>query len=924
MITLIMISLCAVIAVALMTNASLDRTTSRSVGDRYQAELAVQNGLEAVKHALSTDGTGGSITSDDTFTVVRVSDPASTATNEDDKPHYYFIGQLKGLSGSIKYFPLYSGGPAPTSVLPTTLPAYSLTDPTKTASNLPALLTDPANSSSFLPPAVTTQWIELNDPNVTPPAPLLRYCYWVEDLDGYVDADTAGNTFGVSATGDPIHTRDLTILQPLIDTGKTAPTSAVALWTLFNPPALDPGASPQQADNQTFVSNRPLIFTSNSVGQILGNPSTSFRSTIARHVIATTEGDQEQEVIPFGLGYINQGSPKTDLNARIAAKDVTGIADTIKGNLTNWASSRRGGFGGVAASAAADDSYRHTIAANIIAYAQPLADAPPAGSDYRAVGPYPLVNEFYDYVNWTTSSSDSVTFEVTSYIELWNMSNQTITGTVRFTDYYRHQTTIGVFAYFGDNHDPSAPDPGETVSGFPTATQSVSLDPNEFHVLKFGPVTYTLSAGAIPPDQVTLFETRTGRYKLEWQSSGASSFVDIDEPGGAQPNGGLEMQDDTLYNPPPSGKKQYAWNGSLPGFNYYKGTTTFYDNPGDPRSSIYNMAPQAANDYNKNATMWSHNAKPTSGVVIRQEVKTTRWPDLDHDTALISPVGLADTIPPPTTRPANAPAIESTKAPMVIAAAGKLNSLAELSNIYDPAQWNISTTGDKWTDIDSSTVADQHYGGGFSLRIGRPEFTRFDVDGLRASQLLDLFSLGPSHQTEGLVNLNTATRETLRALGAGLILGQDPDIQPSALKNSLYPPYVTNQADKFADAVIFARSTKPFLSISQLAQLRDAAGNQFFGNPAQWAFPQTAPTEWNDAGTEEYFGRIFDLSSVRSRNFRVFVTGQYVDPRPPFSTANPKVLSTIKRVYHVFLHPTRAADSSITSQKVDVTYEQNL
>src|SRR5438874_9551284 len=98
-VTLIMVGLAAVIVVALLTNATLDRTTSKSVADRYQAELAVQNGLEAVKRALSTDGSGASITSDDTFLVVRVPDPASPSSTEDNKPHYYFIGQLKGLSG---------------------------------------------------------------------------------------------------------------------------------------------------------------------------------------------------------------------------------------------------------------------------------------------------------------------------------------------------------------------------------------------------------------------------------------------------------------------------------------------------------------------------------------------------------------------------------------------------------------------------------------------------------------------------------------------------------------------------------------------------------------------------------------------------------------------------------------------------------
>jgi hypothetical protein len=277
---------------------------------------------------------------------------------------------------------------------------------------------------------------------------------------------------------------------------------------------------------------------------------------------------------------------------------------------------------------------------------------------------------------------------------------------------------------------------------------------------------------------------------------------------------------------------------------------------------------------------------------------------------------------------------------MVISNAGKLKSVTELRHIYDPAQWKMPTTGDKWTDIDSTATADAHYGGGFTLKIGRQEFTSFNKDGVRSSELLDIFCAGPRRETRGLINLNTATRETLRALGAGLVLGADPNIKSGTVTPPLNPPTTTDQADKFADAVIVSRNRQPFITPRQLAQLQsldatgkpatDSNGNpiSFFGNPQQWEATQAAPPnstwEWNDAGTEEYFARIFDLTSARSRNFRVFVTGQYVDPRFPDAAGNPKLLATAKKVYHVFLHPVRAADGSITSQQIDVTYERDL
>src|SRR5437588_3941948 len=76
-ITLIMVVLAAILAIAFLSSATLDRTTSKSVNDRYQAELAVQNGLEAAKKALvASPSATPSITGDDSFLVVRVDAPA--------------------------------------------------------------------------------------------------------------------------------------------------------------------------------------------------------------------------------------------------------------------------------------------------------------------------------------------------------------------------------------------------------------------------------------------------------------------------------------------------------------------------------------------------------------------------------------------------------------------------------------------------------------------------------------------------------------------------------------------------------------------------------------------------------------------------------------------------------------------------------
>src|SRR5207245_6243006 len=123
----------------------------------------------------------------------------------------------------------------------------------------------------------------------------------------------------------------------------------------------------------------------------------------------------------------------------------------------------------------------------------------------------------------------------------------------------------------------------------------------------------------------------------------------------------------------------------------------------------------------------------------------------------------------------------------------------------------------------------------------------FDQNGMRAWQLLDVFSansgLNSTTNTAGHVNVNTASRDVLRSLAAGVLQNRDTVIQPDSLQNSLYPPTVSSQADLFADAVI---NSRPLLSTAALSAIRvtPPGGSQpepFFGNPHQYN-NQTEPT----------------------------------------------------------------------------------
>ena len=972
-ITLIMLVLASILALSLLNTASTERTSATSVRDRYQAVLAVQNGFEAAKRALSTDGSGSPITKDDTFFVTRalpspIPNPTPPANAEDTLAHYYFIGRSAANTATINYYPLFSGGTQQTLG-----PAVQPTGPnnTNTAVNLPSLLPDPSPSPTASPasllPKVTTQWINVVDPQASPsPGPMLRYCYWIEDLGGYIDAKVTGNSSGPSSS----HTRDTTVMQPLIDAGKAQPTWLIAAWTLFNPASNDPKGGPQQQYNQSITGQRGLLATSDIVRQAMANPSPSPNaspspplsdlSKAARHVIAGTKPDSEQLIVPYGVSahatpgatpwYPNAGKSKVDINARIAAKDVTGIADAIKTNLPEWATTRRGGI-------SSDDIYRKNIAANIVGYAPPGAtpstpinytplidpasgDPSVMGSNYRGAGAFPLVSEFYDLVlytkaDWCDSSKTDhcAWFTRQIFVELWNMTDQTVTGTVNFKDNYFHPTNLGLYTYtFGT--DPSQLPHGSTATCAGTCgQQTVTLGPNEYQVVSFGTWSYVLNDGPIfiSDGPLTMSADSTSTYELYWNG------VLVDYPHGKIVHSLKSIRDSGTTS------QRYKWTGAIPGFTYSSGGSLI-DSLGDPRSSFYNTASEAASSYDTSGSMWGRNRiYGATSANSYYEAMPSAWPDegplsptpgppYPHDST-VGPNQTITVLPFP--KPANAPASQPQFAPVHVSTNnGSLKSITELANVFDPGQWFISPTRPSnswfvWADITSSTAADSRYGGGMSLRIGRPEFTRFDQDGSRASQVLDTFSVGTRRETQGLVNLNTATRETLRALGSGLLLNRDSAIQPVSLQSSFDPPYSAAQADKFADAVIFTRDTKPFVSPSQLAQIKDASGRAFFGNVSEWdpnqTPPQTPPTQWNNAAATEYFSRIFDLASVRSRNFRVFVTGQYVDPRVLDSNGNPKVLAASKKVYQVFLNPNRdATTGAIGTPTIDVTYEHDL
>jgi hypothetical protein len=458
--------------------------------------------------------------------------------------------------------------------------------------------------------------------------------------------------------------------------------------------------------------------------------------------------------------------------------------------------------------------------------------------------------------------------------------------------------------------------------------------PGQLNVFDWGPTPPDTSTATIPFPQATTDNNFVLYWNLNLNQRGPPTNPRIADSA----NGGLQRNADSVgmrYNPydptnpnstPAPNKNVWRGNPNPPNDNTLGQFA-------DPRASWYITDPWPTADY----VTGSYWAGPNPNMI------PLNWPDSGHPFSYtgVQPSGPGqyptDIMAGPTPTPD-----PSSKSISLLSTSdnGVLASITELANVWDPAQLTYSVTYQdperRLPDIPNTATRSARGAGGHTLAIGRPEFSMFDQNGMRAWQLLDVFSGKTINNnftnTAGLVNINTASRDVLRALAAGILENRDSAIQPASLQGNLYPPtsnavQSTNvrQADKFADAVI---NSRPVLSTAALSAIRDCGQNipcngqlprPFFGNPNQYEnSTQTPPTEWNDPGREELFAKIYNLTTTRSRNFRVFVTGQSLDK-------NGNVLSTVTKVYHVFIKPNRdPTTGAIRSQQVQIKYEGSM
>jgi hypothetical protein len=504
----------------------------------------------------------------------------------------------------------------------------------------------------------------------------------------------------------------------------------------------------------------------------------------------------------------------------------------------------------------------------------------------------------------------------------------------------------------------------------------VTLRPNEYKCYRFADVAYRLDQGLVSNNPIS---PNTPFSLLEDKAESGSSLMWNDVV--VERQQGVVRQQGFVYGVASNGQKTGGYlvgtpdilsKAHLPALLYQKPSSSdFYGNTGDPRISHYlnrlNNSPLDESSYPQNASpnrralrLNIYNGDAPAKPKVYARMLPSEWPDGGHD----SPVGIWS--------PGGSDATEITEpkfdhayssdlkhhAIQRISNRGYFISATELGHLFDPIMfapvfedaaatnsfWSnhvLPGGADAWPDVKTTAQNTRNplYGGGNTLRIGRPEHPAFSgKDGKcnRATALLDLFHagqplvsdsslrVGPVIRINGHLNINTASRDALRTLAAGLLV-MDPDLSkrtskshspaplaaPPSEKLELDAPKKNSVADKIADAVIAGR---PYASPSGMASATARDGEEVFGSPGQ--YPESDDVRWTDSAAEEVFARVYQASTVRSRNFRVWIVAQALTPADATS-GSVRVLAEARKVHTVFVDPgARAPDGGVITANI--------
>jgi hypothetical protein len=717
--------------------------------------------------------------------------------------------------------------------------------------------------------------------------PVSRFAYFIEDLGGLIDAERMG---GASSRPSGTNAEEISLTNL---TGVTAPT--LSTYTDKRPNYLTPGML--LATNGGFLANtNDLRYFASRLRYCNWSNQNNNWSRIPYFPISASP-----PYYPTNAGY--RKYPLTDLTPG----GQSDIAATIISNFPMFMN-RAGGMNGT--------NYVKVLAANIVDYADTDSiptivnvGTPAAVTNLPGYDSYPLLTHLYDQFLYNRTTRQ---ITHTTLMQFWNPSTKPTAATnitVNFTnnDTLRYTNALNIVVA-GIRLYPANP-------GFTTTNIAIpSLGANSGFVANYNTRPNINLASAVPgfkpvadptvwlnanitttagnPDALPC----SNSFSYQWSGATITPAMTTKRQNNALNNGVIVYCAGFL-----------AGNQYIPGGAGNQQTLLPIH---DPRMTPY-LGLGSANQYYESAyasTYWrgyvSQNNPPFG------PADPAFWPDAAQANVASHGTNVTAALP-------NLGAFSNPEpAPCKISNFGSYTNICELGNIFDPIQWRspVSTAETDFsnTNIISTWTANSLFGGGSTLRIGRPEHSRFAFTnlggtypvpslGTSAVGLLELFCANDTYNWAGKININTAPLPVLAALAGGITL-QTGTYSGTAPAND-------NMVRAFTNGVAKFRQTYPFITPSQLAFISSDYGNSGWTNtwPANAVFATNVPTgsipgglrgptAVNDVGREEWFSKIYNLTCVQSFNYRIYVVAQLTD-----TNGNPKG-AMMRKYYQMYLN----------------------
>ena len=938
---LALVSLAALTATAFLASARLDRQATRSLGETARLEMACVSASACARQTLN-------VMCQKSWQILPTYWRGTNATDWTNELGYLLIGYPNAANARWAYtcgfnpaihkkldtsvFKIEGINTNPGSYLSeigsfmVTLTNGFVTNPTSTNTNCTLI---PLLGGRTSPPVGWTYIYQdkkiANSTNTTN-VPIARFSYYMEDLTGLIDAERMGGTNRTTGTN-------------------ALEISLTNLTTNWSSSSILNAANYNQFINPT---NRAKYF---SPGMMLyaGGLSTNDLRYFAHGLLSW---DSFPNTIPMGIaisnskGYANANTTTLKVNLNSSANlNVSTIATAINANLPGFIN-RAGGMSSTA--------YVNNIAANIVDYIDtdsiPSTDSATSPT-YVGIENIPWPNELFDTLfikNVVNGPPPQIRLQLKDFVEVWNMGNKTIpTGTsISISNNYDMLLTftnsfitpsVGFKINLKDTVDV---DNGNVTNWtrYRTFTTTSPILPNGYAVLEAsksisGNSHFTLGVNLTNPAWAStnptaktswfMYTPSTDRTDKMTYSARFGTNVIQKSRGGRWPHYlAVSFKIDSVSG------NQFVFCNPIGYASQTSGTGVPAHSGGDPRAQYFLSNALRVQNYIPTSQYPNSFASPGGRNIERDnylskgfpesEINPAKyWPDQGHATT--NDWGSSATSYNDGPLSFSKPSTSAQTNNWVMACRPTnqtgLVSLTELGRIYDPMQWSdqsgsgVSGQPGLWTNLTAAASPDARFGGRNTLRIGRPEFTRFAFTnlggtspvpnmGLSSVALLDIFSLFDSYDNGGRINLNTAPAPVLRALAGGVTLTNDSGLKPSS---TLTVP--TKMTEAFAQGVMRYRATYPFLSPSQLAFIATDYGatnganhwtntwpkNAVFGNTNASILLTNAPgntlgttasmgvSEWNDQAAEEWFSKIYNLSTVQSWNYRVYVVAQLVN-----------------------------------------------